>query len=135
MRTLLTVLLLCQTYAGLTAASDNADYEFVGYHLIASYLDCDPARLSDIDGLREAMQRGAAASGATILKSADYVFPPDGLTMVLLLSESHASIHTYPEHKACFVDFFTCGRHCSSDNFDQTLREYLKPQSSNCKCD
>jgi S-adenosylmethionine/arginine decarboxylase-like enzyme len=49
------------------------------------------------------------------------------LTMVFLLSESHASIHTYPEHGACFVDLFTCGNKCSGEKFDQALREYLKP--------
>jgi S-adenosylmethionine decarboxylase len=47
--------------------------------------------------------------------------------MALLLSESHAAIHTYPEHNACFVDLFTCGDHCHNEPFDRVLREYLKP--------
>jgi S-adenosylmethionine decarboxylase len=112
--------------------SNDIAYEFVGFHLVSSYLNCDPSRLTDLDGLREAMKNAVFASGATILKQMDHVFPPNGFTMVMLLSESHASIHTYPEHDACFVDFFTCGRQCSSENFDRVLREYLRPQTANC---
>ena len=51
--------------------------------------------------------------------------------MVILLSESHASIHTYPEFNACFVDLFTCGEKCSSEYFDQALQSYLKPKLVN----
>ena len=53
--------------------------------------------------------------------------------MVLILSESHASIHTYPEDRSCFVDFFTCGTDCLPENFDKTMREYLLPQQVKSK--
>jgi S-adenosylmethionine decarboxylase len=74
--------------------------------------------------------KAAQACGAQILNYQYYKFPGGGFTMIILLSESHASIHTYPEHDAsCFVDLFTCGTHCSSNNFDKYLRSYLKPQN------
>jgi S-adenosylmethionine decarboxylase proenzyme len=107
---------------------EEAIYEFTGHHLLASYLDCDREALINIKNLEKAMNEGAQASGATILSSVKHVFPPDGFTMVILLSESHASIHTYPEHGACFVDFFTCGHSCDASKFDQVLIDYLKPQ-------
>lgn len=103
-------------------------FEFVGYHLVSSYQGCDQEKLRDFAALKAAMASAVEASGATLLGFIDYVFPPDGYTLVMLLSESHASIHTYPEHNACFVDFFTCGRSCSSANFDLKLQEYLNPQ-------
>ena len=53
--------------------------------------------------------------------------------MVLLLSESHASIHTYPEYNSCFVDLFTCGQKCSAEKFDMYLREYLKPKQTDSR--
>jgi S-adenosylmethionine decarboxylase proenzyme len=107
---------------------EEAIYEFTGHHLLASYVDCDKEALVNLENLEKAMKEGAKASGATILSSVKHVFPPDGFTMVILLLESHASIHTYPEHGACFVDFFTCGHSCDASKFDQTLVDYLKPQ-------
>ena len=108
-------------------ASDQ--YQFKGKHFIASYAGCDIDALSNVEQLRLIMEEAAKQSGATILQTAYHVFPPDGLTMVILLSESHASIHTYPEHRACFVDLFTCGDKCSNEKFDECLRSYLKPTS------
>ncbi|MBS0621043.1 MAG: adenosylmethionine decarboxylase [Verrucomicrobia bacterium] len=107
---------------------DSLPYEFQGVHFIASYCECDPEALSDVESLKERMLLAVEESGATILTVSDWVFPPSGLTMVVLLSESHASIHTYPEHGSCFVDLFTCGQKCSSEKFDAALRAYLKPQ-------
>lgn len=116
-----------------TDADDSDDpgglkiHEFTGRHLLASYLGCDKKAIRDLAGLRAAMMRAVEASHATVLTHAEHVFAPDGLTMVILLSESHASIHTYPEEKACFVDLFTCGDSCSAEAFDAVLREFLRP--------
>lgn len=105
----------------------SQDYSFAGTHFTASYKGCDHQALTNISKLKEKMLEAANASGAKILGLADYVFEPDGYTMVVLLSESHASIHTYPEFDSCFVDLFTCGNTCSSEKFDAILKEYLKP--------
>lgn len=106
-------------------------YQFEGKHFMASYLDCDPEALSNVEEMILAMDGAVSASGATLLNKAFHVFPPNGLTIVYLLSESHASLHTYPENGACFVDLFTCGDHCSPDGFDAALRQYLKPKEVN----
>lgn len=104
-------------------------YHFKGVHFLASYCDCDQEALTNLEALQQAMLEAVEQCGATILNESHYVFPPHGLTMVILLSESHASIHTYPEHGACFVDLFTCGEKCSAEKFDAALREYLKPKN------
>ncbi len=103
------------------------EHEFVGRHFIVTYADCDHEALCNIEALTAAMHEGVHHSGATVLKESSYVFPGDGFTMTLLLSESHASIHTYPEYNSCFVDLFTCGNTCQHGPFDEVLREYLKP--------
>jgi S-adenosylmethionine decarboxylase len=110
--------------------SSNEEYQFVGRHLIVSYIDCDQEALYDENTLKEKMKEAALASGVTILSSSGYHFQPSGVTQVLLLSESHASIHTYPEYRSCFVDLFTCGTSFKMDKFDQILSEYLKPQKA-----
>ena len=116
-----------------SVAGAQEDYQFVGRHFIASYYGCDTTALCDVKKLNEILEMAANASGAHVLKSADFLFPPHGLTAVLLLSESHASIHTYPEFGACFIDLFTCGHSCSAEKFDQVLRAYLKPAKVNAE--
>lgn len=107
------------------------EYQFLGRHFLASYLDCDETAIKDVVALRKAMDEAVISCGATLLDSCEFVFKPDGLTVIYLLSESHASIHTYPEKNACFVDLFTCGDKCSAENFDRVLRAYLKPKTVN----
>ena len=106
-------------------------YEFIGRHMLISYCSCDRRALRDLDGLRAAFKEAIKASGATLLDSVEHVFRPDGITILALLSESHASIHTYPEHEACFVDIFTCGRACRAEEFDAILRKYLCAKETN----
>jgi len=108
-------------------------HKFSGKHFVASYLDCDKQAMGDVEGMLRTMDRAVQSSGATVLDKTSYVFPPNGLTAVYLLSESHASIHTYPEYGACFVDLFTCGDTCSPEEFDRILREYLQPQEVNAR--
>ena len=104
-------------------------YDFFGSHLLANYVGCRAAALADDAGLAQAFEEAARAAGAAVLGKAQHCFSPHGMTAVLLLAESHASIHTYPEHAACFVDFFTCGRACQADRFEAALCDYLQPAS------
>ncbi len=107
-------------------------YKFQGTHYIAEYFDCDAASITDTDTLICAMNEAVKESGATVLNTMYHVFPgTSGLTMLTMLSESHASIHTYPseeEGRACFVDLFTCGDKCDYEKFEAKLTEYLKPR-------
>jgi S-adenosylmethionine decarboxylase len=123
--------LLLPLFAFTTPPSE--EHFFAGKHFLASYVDCDGTALSDIEGLMQAMEKAINASGATILSRITHEFDPSGFTAVYLLSESHASIHTYPEFGSCFVDLFTCGDRCFSVPFDKLMREYLKPQTVNAR--
>lgn len=109
------------------------NYEFFGRHLIISYVGCDSTAIHSESLLKEKMIEAAKASGVTILSSSDHHFDPEGMTQVLLLSESHASIHTYPELNSCFVDLFTCGTSFQMDRFDEILAGYLKPKKASYK--
>jgi S-adenosylmethionine decarboxylase len=109
------------------------DYDFYGRHLIASYYECDEKALNDLPNLAAAMLSATADTKATIVDSIKYEFPEGGFSMLILVSESHASIHTYPEYRSCFVDVFTCGHTCEVENFHQTLLKYLRPQKTRKK--
>jgi S-adenosylmethionine decarboxylase len=118
-----------QTVDNSAPEEATTEYEFGGRHLFASYVDCDPESLRSPVELDQAMRRAIEASGATVLKESRHIFEGGGLTNVYLLSESHASIHTYPEHNSCFVDIFTCGYVCEPTRFHEVLVEFFKPKT------
>jgi len=113
--------------AGRVSEATGKKFEFTGRHFIANYFGCNHAAICNHTGLVEAMSKGVEASGATLLRIIEHAFLPSGFTALLLLSESHASIHTYPECDACFVDLFTCGQSCIAEKFHSVLQEYLRP--------
>ncbi|MEE8524716.1 MAG: adenosylmethionine decarboxylase [Thermoanaerobaculia bacterium] len=81
----------------------------VGQHLIAEYYGCDPSVLDDADRIRAHLEAAAAAVGATVVGEASHRFSPRGVTAVVLIAESHLSIHTWPSRGYAAVDVFTCG--------------------------
>ena len=85
-------------------------YQSNGVHLIADLDGIEPARLANPE-LLETLLRGAAdAAGATILFSHVHHFGAgSGVTGVVLLAESHISIHTWPEFGFAAADIFLCG--------------------------
>lgn len=116
-----------------TLLAEECEYAFQGNHFIASYYGCAQEALLNKEELKEAMLIAAEASGAGTLKYIDHHFDGGGYTLAILLSESHASIHTYPEHNACFVDLFTCGEDCSHEDFNKVLISFLKPADAHIR--
>lgn len=113
--------------------AEECDYAFQGKHFIASYYGCSNEALLDKESVQKNLLEACKASGAGVLDYIDFHFDGEGYTMVVLLSESHASIHTYPEHNACFVDLFTCGDQCSHEAFNNTLSSFLKPADAHIR--
>lgn len=68
-----------------------------------------PAVLTDADGLKETLLAGASAGGATVLGERFCIFPNDAVTGVLVLAQSHLSIHTWPELSLANVDLLSYG--------------------------
>lgn len=126
-------ILLTTLFTLFLFAESIPEYAFAGKHFFASYLECDQEALTNLENLQKELDRAVIASNATILNQQSEIFSNNGFTALYLLSESHASIHTYPEFQSCFVDLFTCGNHCSSKEFDRILRNYLKPKKVSLK--
>ncbi|RDI42801.1 adenosylmethionine decarboxylase [Nocardia mexicana] len=83
--------------------------EFTGWHVLAEFGGVDAALCDDLERLEAALRKSLLAAGVTICDVVHKKFEPMGVTVLALLSESHASIHTYPESGDIFVDVFTCG--------------------------
>ena len=105
----------------------------VGRHCIYELQGGDPNLLDDEAFIKEAMTQAADASGATLLGMVSHKFEPQGVTAVALLSESHISIHSWPEHGYAAVDAFTCGEHTNPEAACRSLREALKATSGSMK--
>jgi S-adenosylmethionine decarboxylase proenzyme len=95
-----------------------------GRHLLASYHGCDPSLLNDRLRIEGLLRRAAEAAGARPLTSAFHAFEPQGVTGVIVVEESHLSIHTWPERGFAAVDFFTCGS-CDPERAHAVLRDGL----------
>ena len=78
-------------------------------HLLVELRECAADALNDLERLQALMRRAALASGATIVGEAFHRYAPHGVTGVLLLEESHFSLHTWPEAGYAALDFYTCG--------------------------
>lgn len=95
-----------------------------GIHLLAEYHGCDRALLDDLEALRGVMREAARASGAVVVAEVFQPFTPQGVTGVVVIEESHFSIHTWPESGYAAVDFYTCGD-CDPERADAVLRVAL----------
>lgn len=81
-----------------------------GAHLLADLHGVPAAALGDADALEALLTRAAGAAGATVVFAHFHAFGDGGgITGVVLLAESHISIHTWPEHGFAAIDIFMCG--------------------------
>ena len=96
---------------------------YAGLHLLLDlYGCCMPASLSLVAADM------AKAAGATILSAGHYAFPGHGgETVLLLLAESHISIHTWPEHRFVAADIFMCGE-TDADAAKRVLVKEMQPE-------
>ncbi len=106
----------------------------VGEHLLLDLYGVSPVLLRDAPALEAALREAADALGATILHAHLHRFDSlrtgapvgeqGGVTGVLLLAESHLSIHTWPEYGFAAVDAFMCGTgttHAARAVFERAL--------------
>ena len=84
------------------------------------------ALLSDSQQWVTALTAATEHAGATVLDQCAHEFNPHGCSVVLLLSESHASVHTWPEHNLAEIDIYTCGD-INAHNALEHLIEQLQP--------
>jgi S-adenosylmethionine decarboxylase proenzyme len=80
-----------------------------GDHYLIDFCDCDPEVIKSVDPIRKIVLRAAKECGATILENFFHQFEPVGVSGVVMIAESHISIHTWPEEGFAAVDIFTCG--------------------------
>ncbi|NMC62876.1 MAG: S-adenosylmethionine decarboxylase proenzyme [SAR324 cluster bacterium] len=103
--------------------------EALGRHIIAELYDCDRDLINDHDFIEEIMLRAVEQSGATVIRPVFHKFNPHGVSGVVVIAESHFSIHTWPEYGYCALDIFTCGDVINSSVGLSFIRESLKAKN------
>jgi S-adenosylmethionine decarboxylase len=83
--------------------------KYLGKHIILELNDCATDLLKDPKSIQSIMEATALAMGATIVTSNFHHFSPLGVSGVVIIMESHLTIHTWPEYNYAAVDIFTCG--------------------------
>ncbi|MEQ8196374.1 MAG: adenosylmethionine decarboxylase [Rhodospirillales bacterium] len=118
----------------LSVVDDEKDYfveknglRYAGTHILIDMWGA--TNLTDRDLIDQALHRAAEAAGATVLNSHLHQFTSSGgVSGVLVLSESHISIHTWPERSFAALDIFMCGA-CDPYEAVQVLKETFIPSS------
>jgi S-adenosylmethionine decarboxylase proenzyme len=80
----------------------------LGEHYIVDLSNCNREILHDSGKLYALFIRVIRKSGLTVVDEGFYKFSPHGFTCFLLLAESHASLHAWPEYGYVAIDLFSC---------------------------
>jgi len=80
----------------------------LGKHWLVEFYGCPAARLSGVKEVEQALCDAALQAGATIVETRFHQFAPWGVSGIVIIQESHLSIHTWPEHGFAAFDLFTC---------------------------
>jgi S-adenosylmethionine decarboxylase len=103
-------------------------YSTYGRHIAVDAWGVDFTVLDNVHFLQQIMIEAAEKSGASVLSVIHKKFDPNGCTILILLSESHLSIHTYPEKEFAAIDCYTCGMNVDPKIAMDDLIEILKPK-------
>jgi S-adenosylmethionine decarboxylase len=90
-----------------TKGAGHTAIQSAGIHLLIDFWEAD--NLNSVSFCRKALARAVEACDATLLSIELHKFSPHGVSGVAVISESHISIHTWPEHNYAALDIFVCG--------------------------
>ncbi len=99
----------------------------LGDHYLIELYDCHAHILDDEDQIRSTLLEAARHAGATIIDQKFHKFAPQGVSGVIVIAESHLSIHTWPELGYAALDLFTCSHDMTMDRAFELLRKVFQP--------
>lgn len=106
----------------------------LGWHHLIDYHDCDFEILDSPRKLRLALETAARRGRATVVRSLFHRFSPFGVSGVIVIAESHISIHTWPEYGSATVDIFSCTKKMNIPLIKKIIAQSLKPRQTVHRC-
>jgi S-adenosylmethionine decarboxylase len=85
-------------------------HETIGHHYIVEASGCDPKIIGSVEKVQQILVKAAEIAGAQVWSISFSRFPPQGVSGVVVISESHISTHTWPEYGYVALDIYTCGK-------------------------
>ncbi|MBZ4645582.1 MAG: S-adenosylmethionine decarboxylase [Petroclostridium sp.] len=94
-------------------------------HCIMELWECNNEFLDNRELVERVMVEAALEAGAEVREVAFHKFAPQGVSGVVIISESHLAIHTFPEHGYASIDVFTCGERIDPQTAAQLIAKKL----------
>jgi len=101
----------------------------LGNQLIVELYDCHEECIADARCVEEVLVKAVEISGAKMVQSVVHEFNPHGISGVVVIEESHFSVHTWPEYGYCALDIFTCGDEIDYRSALQYIKEKFQAQN------
>lgn len=103
--------------------------EALGRQILVEFYDCDQSKINDVSYIENSLIQATKASKATIISHNFHKFSPYGISGVVVIAESHVTIHTWPEYNYAAVDIFTCGDTIDPWIIQEQLKDYFESKS------
>ena len=102
----------------------------IGKHVFGSLYDIIPRAYEDEKWLEGLVKNAATSANATIIESKSWKIegPKGGVSVIVLVEESHLAVHTWKEYRYATVDIYTCGSHTDPWKAWALLLKELKPK-------
>lgn len=100
-----------------------------GLHIIAELSGCNSEKIGDEAFVKQALTEAAHHANAVICELSFHKFSPSGISGVVVIAESHLSIHTWPELGYAAIDIYTCGEHTKPEMASSYLAEIFDATS------
>ncbi|MFO7584801.1 MAG: adenosylmethionine decarboxylase [Anaerolineales bacterium] len=105
----------------------------LGEHYICDLSGCSAEIMLNSEHAYALFSRAVRESGLTVIDEGFYKFSPHGFTGFLLLAESHASLHAWPEYGYCAIDLFTCNLGMDMTPLVENIKTAFGAQSYNLR--
>lgn len=110
----------------------NSSGIYIDHH-IAELEGVDPQLLNNPDELLMAAKNMAEDLKLTIVNTFIHKFEPHGLSLILVISQSHIAIHTWPEFGFMHVDIMTCSPEAGLDKLEKVLQKHFSPAKTHAE--
>ena len=100
----------------------------IGFHYVIEASGCDPKILTDANALKKILLEAAKVGEMDVRSTYFYRFTPQGVSGMVIVSESHISIHTWPEKGYAAIDVYTCDTNSKPEKTVNYILEKIKAE-------